>query len=198
MQLDKKHLILTALLIILALFGVYAVEARIADKAESKAELASQHAADLEKANATFQAQTVAQLAALQTQLSERTVSEAKLATQSGSLTAPQVATQIATVAKVSEASVTSTVDSVTFPLPLAQAALTDMQLVPLLTQDKSDLQKSLDLEKQAHVSDVQACQVQVMAAQAETKAVTTKARKNYLKAFFAGVVVGFIGGRVA
>lgn len=194
MTLDRKHLVLLAVVIILALFGVYAVEARIADKAEAKAELASQRAADLEKANATFQAQTQAQLAALQTQLSERSASEAKLATQSGSLTAPQVATQIATVAKVPEASVTSTVDSVTFPLPLAQAALTDMQLVPLLTQDKSDLQKSLDLEKQAHVADNQTCKAQMVAAEAKTNAVVAQARKGKLKWFLLGVVAGFTG----
>lgn len=198
MTLDRTHILLGLGVVLLALFGVYAIEARIADKAESRAELASAHAADLEKANASFQAQTTAQIAALQTQLLQREASEGKLATQSGSYTAPQVAQQVAAIAKVPEASVTATADSVTFPLPLAQTALTDMQLVPLLTQDKSDLQKSLDLEKSAHVADNQSCKAQVEASEAKTHAVIAQARKGKLKWFAIGVVVGFIGRQLA
>lgn len=194
MTLDRTHILLGLGVVLLALFGVYAIEARIADKAESRAELAAAHAADLEKANATFQAQTTAQIAALQTQLLQREASEGKLATQSGSYTAPQVAQQVAAIAKIPEASVTATADSVTFPLPLAQTALTDMQLVPLLTQDKNDLTKSLELEKASHASDVQTCKVEVKAAQAETSAAKARAKKSWLKGFFVGVVAGFIG----
>lgn len=194
MTLDRTHLILTALLIILALFGVYAIEARLADKADAKAQLAEQHAADVEKANAAFQAVTQAQIDALKDALNAREITEAKQATQNRVLTAPQVATQIGEVAKV--APLVTQGDTIVFPLPLAQTALTDMQLVPLLTQDKSDLQKSLDLEKQAHVSDVSTCKSELTAEQAKTKAAVAKGRKNWLKGFAAGVIVGLIGGR--
>lgn len=192
MTLDRTHLILTALLIILALFGVYAIEARIADNAGAKAQLAEQHAADVEKANAAFQAATQAQIDALKDALNAREITEAKQGTQNRVLTAPQVATQIGEVAKV--APLVTQGDTVVFPLPLAQTALTDMQLVPLLTQDKSDLTKSLELEKASHASDIQACKVEVKAAQAETIAAKARAKKSWLKGFFVGIVVGFAG----
>jgi paraquat-inducible protein B len=182
------------MLIIAAMFGVYEIEARIADKAQSKADIAVAHAADLEKQNATFQAQTQAQIALLQAQLSARGAKEVSIPPANRVLTAPQVAQQIAATAKVPEATVTSTSDTVTFPLPLAQTALTDMQLVPLLMQDKSDLQKSLDLEKAAHASDIQACQIQSQAQNATIAAIKKRNRTTVIKAFFVGVVVGFIG----
>ena len=59
--------------------------------------------------------------------------------------------------------------------------------------------------EKKAHASDVAADATKLAASQAELKKVnddfTTykhKARRNYIKAFFAGVVVGIIGGHAA
>lgn len=196
MQFDKTHILLGIGGVLLALFGVYAIEARIADKADAKAQLAEQHAADVEKANAAFQAATQAQIDALKDALNAREITEAKQATQNRVLTAPQVATQIGEVAKV--APLVTQGDTVVFPLPLAQTALTDMQLVPLLTQDKSDLQKSLDLEKAAHASDIQVYTAQISALKAETKAAVAKSRKAWLKGFFVGVITGFIGGRVA
>lgn len=192
MTLDRTHILLGLGAALLALFGVYSIEARIADKAQSRAELASQHAADLEKQNAAFQAATSAEIAELKATISAREASEAKQTTQNRVLTVPQVATEIGKVAQTTAPATQG--DTLILPLPLAQTALTDMQLVPLLQADKSDLAKSLELEKQAHTSDVTACRVAVEAAQSETKAVKAKARKNIIKAFFIGVVVGFAG----
>lgn len=192
MQFDKTHILLGIGVVLLALFGVYAIEARIADKADAKAQLAEQHAADIEKVNAAFQAATQAQIDALKDALNAREITEAKQATQNRVLTAPQVATQIGEVAKV--APLVTQGDTIVFPLPLAQTALTDMQLVPLLTQDKSDLEKQLGLEKSAHESDIRACTVQVSAERAKTDAAVKKGRKAFLKGFFIGLLAGFAG----
>lgn len=194
MEFDKTHILLGIGVVLLALFGVYAIEARIADRAESKAELAVQHATDLAKQNADFQAATQLQIAALNSALNARQTVELKIPPQNGSYTPSQVATQVTSDTQGKLGSATVVGDNVVFPLPLAQLALSDIQLIPLLTQDKADLSKQLDLEKQAHVSDIQSCQSQTLAAKAETKVAVAKGRKSFLKGFFIGAVAGFIG----
>lgn len=182
------------MLIITAMFGVYAIEARIADKAQSKADMAAQHASDIKKANEQFQAQTAIQIAALQSALSIRQQVEAKIPPSIGSAPTPQVAQAIQTATNAQSTQVTTQGDFITLALPIARDAVTALQLVPLLQADKTDLTKALDLEKQAHVSDVQACKADVLAVQADLKATKAKGRKNAIKWFFLGVVAGFAG----
>lgn len=87
-----------------------------------------------------------------------------------------------------------------------------DRQTIANLTSEVSNDQKtiandavSLTAEKIAHASDVANDQKQLVASQDETKKVKDdftvykhKARKNIIKAFFIGVVVGVIGGHAA
>jgi hypothetical protein len=126
--------------------------------------------------------------------LQARQTVEVKLPVQNASLSASQVAQGLGQGA-------TAAGDTIVLPLPLGQLALTDMQLVPLLTQDKAQLQaelanetQSLTLEKQAHASDVKALNAQIDVDKVELKTEKALARRSKMRWFAAGVVVGFVG----
>lgn len=207
MILDTKHIILTATLVGTLLGGVYLFESNRADKAEAKAESAQATAQLLNQQNKDFQLSVNSQLAALTAQnqqlalaLSQRQVLEVKVPQQNASLTAAQVSTALDTATGNKVGTTVAQGDTLILPTALGKDALSALQLVPLLQADKANLtteninlSKSLDLEKQAHTSDITACQATVTSAQAEVKAVKAQARKSKFKIFFIGYAAGFI-----
>jgi hypothetical protein len=208
MVLDTKHFIGYGLAIVLALGLVYTIESKVADKAQSRADLAEAKAELISKQNADFQAQVSSQLAQLQAEnaslakaLTAREQVEKLLPTKNGSLTATQVSSAISQALNAKQGEVSASGDTITVDLPLGQEITTALQLVPLLQTDKTQLQtelanetKALDLEKQSHASDVNALNVQISADKVELKAVKAQARRSKLRWFAAGVVVGFLG----
>ena len=93
----------------------------------------------------------------------------------------------------------------------LQALAADKQQLANFQTEVDNDLKEitnanaALDAEKKAHASDIAAEEAKLTAANDKYKALngdfTTykhKARRNYIKAFFIGVVVGVIGGHAA
>ena len=93
----------------------------------------------------------------------------------------------------------------------LQALAADKQQLANFQTEVNNDLKEitnanaALDAEKKAHASDIAAEEAKLTAANDKYKALngdfTTykhKARRNYIKAFFIGVVVGVIGGHAA
>ena len=93
----------------------------------------------------------------------------------------------------------------------LEQIPVYRSEIANLTTEVNNDKQEiandaiSLSAEKVAHSSDLANDQKIIVAANADNKKVVDEynaykkhARKNYFKAFFAGVVVGFFGGHAA
>jgi hypothetical protein len=85
--------------------------------------------------------------------------------------------------------------------LPTGQAALSALQLVPLLQQDKADLtlevsnaEKQVQLEKESHASDLKADDAKLKSCQADLNS----AKKSKLKAVMrdAGIALGVGIGR--
>jgi hypothetical protein len=191
MLLDSKHIWLTIALVLALLFGVYAIESKRADKAEAQAQAA-------QVANAQFQDQVNKQLVtlanenlALQQALAQRQVVEVQVPKQNIQLAAPQVAAGIDQAVGAKPGTTVVSGDTLILPLPLGQQALSALQLVPLLQQDKVDLtaqvtnvSKELDLEKQAHASDVNSCKLEVVALK-------KKGHKNIFKAVAIGIGIG-------
>lgn len=204
MILDKQHIVLYLALAASLLLGTY-LFAKRAEVAEGKAIAAEIKAADSEAQNKLFQ-QTVqvqlSQLAAENQQLSmalaQRQVLEVKVPQQNSTLSASQVAAGIDSTTGNKVGTTVVQGDTLILPTALGKEALSALQLVPLLQADKvtltaenTNLSKALDLEKQAHVSDVQSCQLQVTADKLEIKAVKAQARKSKLKWFFFGFLAG-------
>lgn len=190
-QLDKHHVILYLVATSLALFGVYLFESKIADRAQSKADAAQATAQLLVQQNQQFQVQMQQQINQLAQALSARQVIEVKIPTANQSLTSSQTADALSKATNAKSGEVTAVNDTVVMDLPVSRTVLSDVQLVPLLQQDKADISKQLDLEKQAHISDVKADVANLQACQLEVKAVKAKGRKNIIKSFVIGLGVG-------
>ena len=201
MTLDKTHIILYVCLAGALLGGTYLITDRQAEHARTQLAVAQAQLVQTQAANNTFQSQVAQQLAQLQAQnadlakaLQARQTVEIKLPAQNATLSASQVAQGLGQGA-------TASGDTIVLPLPLGQIALTDMQLVPMLQTDKAQLStelanetQSLQLEKEAHTSDVKALNAQIDVDKVELKAVKAEARKSKFKWFAAGVIVGFVG----
>jgi hypothetical protein len=183
------------------LVGTYLIADRKAEADRTQLAVAQAQLVQTVSANRDFQSQVAQQLAQLQAQnadlakaLQARQSVEVKLPAQNASLSASQVAQGLGQGA-------TASGDTIVLPLPLGQLALTDMQLVPMLQTDKAQLTtelanetQSLQLEKDAHTSDVKALQAQIDVDKVELKAEKALARRSKLRWFAAGVVVGFVG----
>lgn len=208
MTLDTQHKVLYVCLATTLLVGTYLFADHRAESARTEAAVAKAQLAQVQTANATFQAQVSAQLNQLQAQndsltkaLSARQQTEKVIPTQNGSLTPPQVATGIQTATGGKNGEATSNGQFIQLDLPLARTALTDMELVPLLQADKSNLsdqlsneQKSLALEQSAHQSDLKTSKTSLDSAQADLKSCKANLTKSRMKWFGIGVVVGFVG----
>lgn len=193
--LDTKHLIGYGLAILLALGLTYSIEARIADKADSRATAAEAQLVLIQKQNTDFQASVQKQLDALASQNQTLTNALAAQKKIDSSLTPSQLGERVATLTDVPKNEVTP-LENGHFDLTsnaVLQAAL-KLEEVPVLTQQLANETQSLDLEKQAHNSDVVAGNAALAACKTDVAKVTADARKSKWKWFAAGVVIGFLG----
>jgi hypothetical protein len=190
---------------------------------EASASSAIQNAANQEAAKATEAAMAAAnaqlvtanqQLIKANTQLTTQLATQQKTdATLPPSAQAARIM-QLEPKATVAPISGGFTIDS-----PGGTAILQDLEEIPFDRQKILNFQAevandeetitndlvSLNAEKSAHASDVSNDQKKLAAAQDDLKKVTDdftaykhKARRNYIRAFFIGVVVGVIGGHAA
>lgn len=225
MVLDRHHIILYVIAGALALGGVYLIESRVADKAQSKADAAVAQAQLLQQQNAAFQTQVQAQLTSLANQNALLAVQNAQL-TSAISARDAAVKQSVAAIPAMSQDAVASGIQnglalapsdiqatpsgSYTVSRPGANAILGSIQREVALSADLQDATsqvtnlnaalkndgQELTLEKQSHASDLSACQADIKASKAETKAAVAKGRRNWFKGFFVGVVTGFVGAR--
>jgi RNA-binding protein YhbY len=198
MTFDKVHIAAFVVAIGLALFGVYSYEAHKADLAEQRATAQDATAKLLVQQNQQFQQQMQQEFQQLAQALSARQVIEVKIPQANQALTSSQTADAITKATNAKPGEVTAVNDTVVMDLPVSRTVLDSVQLVPLLQQDKVDLGKQLDLEKQSHASDVKADAAQLQACKLDVVAQKKKTRKAVIKAFFLGLVVGIVGGHAA
>lgn len=203
MTLDTQHKVLYVCLATTLLVGTYLFADHRAESARTEAAVAKAQLAQVQTANATFQAQVSAQLNQLQAQndsltkaLSARQQTEKVIPTQNGSLTPPQVATGIQTATGGKNGEATSNGQFIQLDLPLGQQALSALQLVPLLQADKADLtiqvsndEKALDLETKAHTLDKEADKKALDSCKVDLKSANRSKLKDVMKA--AGIALG-------
>lgn len=195
MVIDTKHIIGWGLAVLLALGLVYAIEARVADKADARANTAEAQLVLIQKQNTDFQASVQKQLDALASQNQTLTNALAAQKKIDSSLTPSQLGERVATLTDVPKSEVTP-LENGHFDLTsnaVLQAAL-KLEEVPVLTQQLANETQALDLEKQAHKSDLDASNAALVACKTDVAKVTANARKAKWKWFAAGVVVGFLG----
>ena len=206
LTLTKHHVILYVVAIILALVGVYLIEARIADHAQSQADAAKAQALVIADQNQKFQQQVAQQVQQLvlqnsQLQLANQALNTllAKQQQKDSTLPPNQLAERMVTLAP--GGSITVTANGYLVDQPEAVALAQTLEAVPALKEENSNLTtiiannlKNLDLEKQSHISDVNSLNTIIAADKVELKAVKAQCRKSKLKWFGIGVVVGFIG----
>jgi len=194
-QLDRKHLLAYGLAILLSLGLVYSIESRVADRAEAKASAAEARAELIQQQNTQFQASVQKQLDALtaaNVSLQSALISQKKIDAQ---LPPAQLGNRLADLSgvKQTEVALQPTGNFELTSNAVLQAAL-KLEEVPVLTTELANETKALDLEKQAHLSDLSADNAALVSCKADLTATKAKARRSKLKWFGAGVVVGFIG----
>lgn len=223
MTLDKHHLTLYVAAIVLALGLIYAIESRIASRAEQKYEDLKTLADQKDSSNAQFQKQIadqMAQLAMQNTQLQaanqQQTVLVSSLISQlqankkkDATLAPNDLASRIQTLAPGGSITVVGTAyqmdqsEAVSVAQALEEPAILKQELASdqtVITNDVAIIAndaKVLDSEKQSHTSDVTAIQAKLDAANQEITVVKAQARKSKFKWFIAGVVTGFTLGRI-
>ena len=209
MVLDKHHLILYGVAILLALSGVYLIESRIATVAEAKAEAAQvalavekDHSAQLASTYAANQAQRDKENAQFLTTIAQLQ-SQAKVQIiHDKALPPPELGQRIETLEGFKTGTVSVDPNSnLIVPVPLAQ------QIVADLDQAKADadtvMKQDSIIKNQVgtigELNSIVAEDKKVLAAQIDADAKTlsvvkAQARKSKLKWFGVGVVVGFVG----
>jgi hypothetical protein len=191
----KSHLISLLVCAILIYAGIYGVESIIAKHDKQTAAIYQQQNQQFQQTVQQEIAQLVAQNQQLAAQLAANQKKEQSIPVTVKDETADQVAFDISKAANSKPNAVTVQNNNVVLDLPTAQLALADMQLVPLLQQDKADLSQQLlnetkmyNDEVAAHKSDNETNQKQITALKADC-------RKSKLKWFGIGYVAGFISG---
>lgn len=223
MTLTKHHVVLYIAAIVLALGLTYAIESRIASRAEQKYEDLKTLADQKDSSNAQFQKQItdqMAQLALQNTQLQAANQQQYVLVssllsqlkankTKDATLAPNDLASRIQTLAPGGSVTVVGSayqldqVEAVSVAQALEEPAILNQELAADQTVIANDTAiiandaKVLDSEKQSHKSDVTAIQAKLDAANQEITTVKDQARKSKFKWFIAGVVTGFTLGRI-
>lgn len=216
-SLDKKHLILVVLVIVLSLGIIHLVESKVADRAEAKYEAARSESQQKDAQNTQFQQQIstqVAQLASQNDKLDQQNKTllqvnlqlEQQLQAQKAkdaTLPPPALATRIMTLAPGGVATVTA--NGIQLDGPESIAVTQGLEAPPILTKqiaEKDQLitndaaqiangQKALDLEKQAHQTDVTTSKADLATCQQQVKTVKAEARKSKFHWFIGGFITG-------
>ena len=209
---------------VVASFGGYEIISRQADRADAKFAAAQAAAQASDKQNATVQQQITQQIAALANQnaaLQNQVLTLAQAIAHRDSaltvqteavpkLTPTDLGNQWGSVASEPAPQLDAS-GAFLVPLPLAQKSAVALMTVPVLQQDKKDLQGMVDtqrsvisnnvtalsFEKQAHLSDNAACKADKLALTDQVSKVKKDARRGKIKSFIYGAGVG-IGLTVA
>jgi hypothetical protein len=219
-----SHLVLIVCVLIALVGAIYFWDSKAADRADARANLAQalsdqkdKDNAALQKSNIDQQAQFVRQNAALQSAVSSLASAVAKrdATFQTHAAAIPTLAPPALAIEWGKAASeptpVVDTSGNALVPLPLAQKSVIALELVPVLQQDKRDLQSAsgkdaqiisndsaaLGKEQAAHVSDQAACTADRNALKADLSQVKADARVSKIHWFLYGVGAG-IGFTVA
>lgn len=206
------HLIIVALagtLVVGSIYGVLHIQAK---DAERHAQEFAQLADSMNKANAAFQASTEAQIKTLaaanqQLALEVGTLTQVLARRQAAEQSLPKKNANLSVIEAARSLQGSADGDNVVLDLHVARDLVTQVQLVPMLEQDKADLGKSnellaaevangeqaLDLERKAHASDNSANGATIKARDAEVSALKKNLRKSKMKYFIIGYVAGFI-----
>jgi small-conductance mechanosensitive channel len=219
LNLNAHHIVLYSVAIALALIGVYLIEARVADNATAKANAAEGKAELIAQQNKDFQtqvAQQVQQLVlqnaqlqqanqALSAQIAQTNAILAQQKKTDASLPPTELAKRIVTLAP--GGSITVQTNGYLVDQPEAIAIAQTLEEVPALSANVKALEsenanlstiiandsKTLDLEKQSHVSDVNSLNAVVAADKVVLAATKAQCRKSKLKWFGIGFVSGFV-----
>ena len=132
-----------------------------------------------------------AQNAQIATALTQRQTVEVRLPAQAATLTSTQAAT---TIAAATKGEATAVGDNVQIDLPTARNIASMVQLLPLLQQDKADLQKALDNETHMYTNEVAAHKKDNEANAKTVTALKADCRRSKLKWLGIGIVIGFVG----
>ena len=223
MTLDKHHIILYGIAILFALGLTYAIESKIADRADQKYQDLKTLSDQKDATNAQFQKQItdqMAQLAMQNSQLQAANVQQNALVssligqlkankTKDATLPPTDLAARIQTLAP--GGTVTVLADGYKLDQPEAVSVAQALEEAPILQQQYDADQKVIDndtiiiendvkalnAEKQSHKSDVDAIQAKLDTANQEIKTVKADARKSKFRWFLAGVITGFTLGRI-
>jgi len=216
----KTHLALLAVVVILAVGSVYFIEKVIADHDHQRAIELQTIAQQISAQNQTIQQQTKAEIdsltqnnlalqqeiGALATAIATRDFQLQKTQQQVPTLTPDQLSAEWQTRIK-NAGKITPTTNGYTADQAAAVATVQALESVPVLEQDKHDLQVSnADLSKQAanseskyeqelkaHTSDTTACQADLKSAKAQLTDAKAQARKRNIIAAVLGIAGGII-----
>lgn len=219
----KTHLALLAVVIILAVGSVYFIEKVIADHDHERAIELQSIAQQIAQQNQTLQQQTKAQIDSLtQTNLAlqqeigslanaiaTRDSQLQKTQQQVPTLTPDQLSAEWSTRIK-NAGKITPTPNGYTADQAAAVATVQALESVPVLEQDKHDLQTAnanltnqvanseskYDLEVKAHVSDNTSCQADLKSANAQLKDVKAQNRKRNIILAIIGFAAGVVFDR--
>lgn len=190
--LDKKHIVGWGLAILLALGLVYSVSSHRADVAELKAAQAQAELSIIQKQNSDFQSSIQKQLDSLASQNQQLTNALAEQKKKDSQLSPSQLGERVATLTDVQKSEVTP-LENGHFDLTsnaVLQAAL-KLEEVPVLQEQLSNETKALDLEKQAHQSDLKASDAALTSCKADLSAEKKNKFKSILKTAAVAVGVG-------
>jgi hypothetical protein len=221
--LDKHHIILYAVAIVFALGLTYAIESKVADKADAQYQKQKALSDEKDASNAQFQKQVADQLAQMKSESdqqkllnaqSQATIASLKqqLQDQKGkdaTLPPNDLAARIQTLAPGGAVIVVT--NGYQMDQPEAVAVAQALENIPILNQELSldqmvisrdDIiiangEKSLDTEKAAHAGDVATLTADKDTLNKQITSLKDDARKSKLKWFLAGVVTGFTLGRI-
>jgi len=215
----RHHLFLLVAIVVLVIGSVYGIESMLANRAHETFLQQQAILQQFQDQNKQVQAQTKAEIDALtqqntvlQQQLSTLTVAIAtrdaqlvKDRAQIKTLPPSELATKWGTVANEPAPSLDSN-NNFIVPFPLGVKSVDALVTVPVLEQDKKDLQTQLVAEtnvannndgkfqdeKKAHQSDQEACKQTIVTKDAEIKDIKAKNRKRNILVAIIGVALGF------
>lgn len=216
----KTHLILLAVVAVLAFGGIYTIESLIAkhdveqaaqwqmilkQQQTATAAIQQQLAAD-EQHWTQVEAELLQQNANLAKDITARDAQSQQQVNHDATLSAKEAAQRIAADTK---SDATAQADTVVLPLSTARITVADLDMLPVVQADLADTQKQLANETTAYntcqndvteqktlVAAEQKTLVDTQTADAKTiKALKAEHRKAILKAFGIGYVAGFVSG---
>lgn len=217
-NLDRVHLALAGVVLAASLFVGYEIISRQADRADAKFSAAQAAAQASDRQNSAIQQQIASQIAAL-AQENQRLENAVLTLSQAIAHRDSALTVQTTSVPRLAPTDLGNQWGAVAtepppqldlsgaflVPVPLAQKSLVALLTVPVLTQDKGDLQKIVDTqrgvitndvgtlsaERESHLSDNLTCKSDKQALTAQIDKVKKDARRGKIRSFLYGAGVG-------